>query len=115
MNWAEVYLRTKWRLHQSSRLATLIDISRKLGAVSLLGRAIRPHLTQRPWAEVYLRTKWRLDPSSRLATIDVGQKLDGGGGLSFFWEAGSPSNTKSIAWAEVYTSVPSGILVYPAV
>ena len=43
--WAEVYFGTKWRLHPSSRLAT-IDMNRKLGAVSFLdGAAI--NLTQR--------------------------------------------------------------------
>jgi len=41
-----VYFRTKWRLHPSSRLAT-IDMGRKLGAVPLLG-GLRTHLTQRP-------------------------------------------------------------------
>jgi len=32
--WAEVYFRTKWRLHPSSRLATM-DIGQKLEAVPL--------------------------------------------------------------------------------
>jgi len=32
--WAEVYFRSKWHLHPSSRLAT-IDMSRKLGDVHL--------------------------------------------------------------------------------
>jgi len=34
MAWAEVYFPTKWRLHPSSRLAT-IGMGRKLGAVPL--------------------------------------------------------------------------------
>jgi len=34
--WAEVYFRTKWHLHPSSRLAT-IDMGRKLGGMPLLG------------------------------------------------------------------------------
>jgi len=59
---------------------------------------------------VYFRTKWRLHPSSRLATIDVGQKL-GGVGVPFFW--GSSWNTKSPEPRP--TSIPSGILVHPAV
>jgi len=84
----EVYFRTKWRLHRSSRLAT-IDISRKLGAVALL---------EGSWVEAYLRTMWHLDLFSRLATIDMGHKL---WGCSLFGEgAGSPSNT--VAWAEAY-------------
>jgi len=45
--WAEVYFRTKWRLHPSSRLAT-IDMNRKLVAVPLLGRATTPSNTMSP-------------------------------------------------------------------
>jgi len=63
-------------------------------------------------AEVYFRTKWRVHPSSHLATIDMGQNL-GAGGVPFFLEvARSPSNTNSLE--ERPTSIPSGILVYPA-
>jgi len=40
-----LYLRTKWHLDLSSRLAT-IDMGRKLGAVPLWGELV-PHLTQR--------------------------------------------------------------------
>ena len=80
--WAEVYFRTKWRLHSSSRLAT-INLNRKLGAVPLLGGAATPSNTKSPrLTDVYLRTKWHLDTSSRLATIDMGQKL-GGVGVPF--------------------------------
>jgi len=53
--WAEVYFRTKRRLHPSSRLAA-IDMGRKLGAVPLLG-GLPPHLIQRRLAEVYFRNK----------------------------------------------------------
>jgi len=42
---AEVYFRTKWRLHPSSRLAT-IDINRKLGLCPFK-EELRPRLTQR--------------------------------------------------------------------
>ena len=42
--WAEVYFRTKWRLHHSSRLA-IADMSRKLRAVPLLGGAATPSNT----------------------------------------------------------------------
>jgi len=45
--WAEVYFRTKWRLHPSSRLATL-DMNGKLGAVPLLGGAATPPNTTPP-------------------------------------------------------------------
>jgi len=61
--------------------------------------------------EAYLRTKWHLDPCSRLATIDVGQKL--GGLRPFLSRAGFPSNTKSPGLRP--TSIPSGILMHPAV
>jgi len=59
----------------------------------------------------YLLTNWRFDSSSRLATIDMGRKLEAvplwGGG------AGSPSNT---VWPRSRpTSVPSDILIRPAV
>ena len=64
------------------------------------------------WAEVYCRTKWHLNPSSSLSTTDIGRKMEGlspflGGG------AGSPSNTMSPGLRP--TSVPSGILIHPAV
>jgi len=52
---AEVYFRTKWRLHPSSRFATT-DMNRKLGAVPPLGGGeLRRHLTQR-------RLGWGLPP-----------------------------------------------------
>ena len=47
--WAEVYFRTKLRLHPSSRLAT-IDMGRKLGAVPLLGGAGSPSNINVAWA-----------------------------------------------------------------
>ena len=69
-----------------------------------------------PWAEAYLCTKWHLDASSRLATIEMGRKLEncGGGSAPFFgaW-ARFPSNIKS-PWMRP-TSVPTTILIYPAV
>jgi len=42
---AEAYLRTKWHLSPSSRLATT-DMGRKLGAVPLQETAAGSHLTQ---------------------------------------------------------------------
>ena len=60
------------------------------------------------WAKAYLRTKWHLDQSSRLVTSDMDRKLGGGTG-----GAGSPSN--KIWPGPRHTSIPSGILVHPAV
>jgi len=73
-----------------------------------------PHLTQcRVNRGAYLRTKWHLDPCSRLAAIDKGRKF-GRGVPPVFWEgAESPSNTKSPGLRP--TSVPSVILIHPAV
>ena len=70
MAWGEVYFRTNWYLHPSSRLAT-IDMGRKLGELrSLLGETeLSSHLTQHGRGEVYLRAKFHLDPSNRLATV----------------------------------------------
>jgi len=75
------------------------------GAVPLLGTA-GPHITQCGLSRDL--PKWRLDPCSSLATIH-GPKL---GALclpfSFFgWG--------NVAWAEVYTSVASGVLIHPVV
>ena len=86
---------------------------RKEGAaVPLLRTAGTTSNTMWLRAEVYFRTKGRVHPSSHLAPIDIGQKL--GGWHAFFLEAaGSPSNTKSPEQRP--TSIPSGILVYPAV
>ena len=64
------------------------------------------------WAEVYYRTKRRLHPSSRLATIDIGHGWEVS--VPFFLGELGPIEHK-VAWAEAYTSIPSGILVYPAV
>ena len=63
------------------------------------------------WAEAYLRTKLHLDPSSLLATTDMDQKL--GDCVPFWGRVGSPSNTKSPKPRP--TSVPSGILIHPAI
>jgi len=107
--WAEAYLCTKWHLDPSSRLAT-IDMGRKLGGecAPCLGAGspsstMSPRLRPAP----YQVTKWYLDAYSRLATIDMGGKF---GRVPLFW---SPANTKSPGPRS--TSIPSGILVYPAV
>ena len=70
MAWAEIYFRTIWYRHPSSRLATT-DMNRKMAAVPLSGGAATPS-NNVAWAVVYIRTKWHLDPCSRLAAIDVG-------------------------------------------
>jgi len=64
-------------------------------------------------AEVYFGNKWHLHPSSHLAKIDMGQKLDGGGCALFSGGSSVPSNTKSPGLRP--TSIPSGILMHPAV
>jgi len=67
------------------------------------------------WTEAHLHAKYHLDPSSRLATIDTGGKF---GGSAPFLERGelgpqSPSTTKSPGPRP--TSIPSGILIHPAI
>jgi len=70
------------------------------------------HLTQCHLGRAYLRTKWHLDQSSHFATIDMGWKF---GGCAPFLEgvAGSPSKTKSPGPRPI--SIPSGILIHPAI
>ena len=64
--------------------------------------------------EVYFRNNWRLHTSSRLATIDMGQKL-GGSACRFSRGIWVPIE-HNIAWVKARpTSIPSGILVHPAV
>jgi len=61
------------------------------------------------WAEAYLHTKWHPNPSNRLATIDVSKM----GAVLPLGGAGSPSKT---IWPRPRTtSVPSCILIHPAV
>ena len=48
-------------------------------------------------AKAHLHTKWHLDPSSRLATIDMGQKV------------------RVVVPHFRPTSLPSGILIHPAI
>ena len=88
--WAEVYFRTKWRLHPSSRLAT-IDMGRKLGGCAFL--ELRPHLTQRRLGRSlpqYQVASWSIQP--------MGHNKHGpqiGGLCPFGGEgAGSPSKTQ---------------------
>jgi len=76
--WAEAYLRTKWYLNPSSRLAAT-NMGRKLGDCPFFGGGRScgsPYSTHNvAWAEAYFHTKWHLDLPSRLATIDMGRKL----------------------------------------
>jgi len=80
--WADVYFRTKWRLHNSSRLAT-IDMDQNLGGVGVPFYGVSWIAIEHKvaWAEAYLHTNWHLDASSRLATMKMGRKL---GALSPF-------------------------------
>ena len=71
--WAKVYIRTKWRLHPTSRLVT-IDMGQKLGkgcALFFWGSWV-PIEHKVAWAEAYLHTKRHLRPFSRLATTGIG-------------------------------------------
>jgi len=64
-------LRTKWRLHPSSRLAT-INIGQKLGGGGCAlcsGGSWVPIEQKVAWAEAYLRTKCHLSPSSPQRTL----------------------------------------------
>jgi len=76
-----------------------------------LYRELGPHLTQTRLGRGLPHTKRHLSPSNRLATMDMGRKLGlcpfSGGG------AGSPTNTMSPSL--ILTSVPSGILMHPAI
>ena len=63
------------------------------------------------WAEAYFCTKWYPDASSRLVTIDMGRKL--GAVPPILGGAWSSSNIKSPE--PRLTSIPSGILIHPAV
>ena len=109
MAWAEDYLRTKWHLDPSSRLATT-DMGRKLKAVPLFRGAGSPS-NNVAWAEAYLRNKWYLIHPAVWAQ-DMGRKL---GALSHFWggRAGSPSNTMLLGSRPTFLS--SGILIHRAV
>ena len=109
--WAEIYFRTKWHLHPSSRLAT-INMAENWGGASFR-EAAGPHLTQRRWAEAYLRTKCHRDPFNRLATIDMAENW----GLRCLFGLGG------WCWVPIYTKspglrptfMPSAILIHPAV
>ena len=107
------------RLYNSSAVAEMRDRGhnrhgQKEGAAVPLSRTAGT-TSNTMWpscAEVYFRTKWRVHPSSHLAIIDMGQKWLGL--VCLFQEvARSASNTKLPEPRP--TSIPSGILVNPAV
>ena len=84
---------------------------RKLGRLCpFRGGDQGPHLTQCGLAVVYFRTMWRLHPSSRLATIDMGRKL---GAVPLLGGAATHLTQKSPRSRPI--SIPSGILVHPAI
>jgi len=82
------------------------------GNCTPFGEELGLHQRQCGPAEAYLHTKWHLDPSSRLATID-GPKSGGGLLCPLFGGSWSQSNTMSPGPRP--TSLPSGVLVHPAV
>ena len=79
---ADVYFRTKCRLHPSSRLAA-IDMGRKLGGYGTpFGERVgSPSNTK--WTEAYLYTKWHLDAFSCFAAIEMGRTLRRGASPPF--------------------------------
>ena len=100
MAWADVYFRTKWRLHPSSRLAT-INMGQKLGGGGCALCSWVPSSTVWLGPRPHLHAKCHLDSSSRLATINTGQKLGGDG--CALCSAGSCVPIKhKVAWAEAY-------------
>jgi len=64
------------------------------------------------WAEVYLPTKWRLDPST-LWPQYMGRKV--GAAVLPFLGKGSWSSCNRMPSGPRSSSVPSGILIHPAV
>ena len=96
-----------------SRLATT-DMGCKLGrGYAPLGEGSWVSILHNVgWTKAHLHAKCHLDPSSRLVTIDMGQKL--GGSAPFLGRGlGSRTNTKSPGLRPA--SIPSDILMHPAV
>ena len=114
--WAEVYFRTKWRLHPSSRLAT-IDMGQKLGGVGCAlfsggSLVLIEHkvawLRHIPPCQVPSRSIQPFGHNKYGPKIRGGLRpLYGEGG------AGSPSNTKSPGPRPI--AIPSGVLIYAAI
>jgi len=100
-----------WHLHPFSHLATINMGQNWVGAVPFFcGGTWVPSNTV-AWAEAYLHTKWHLDPCSRLATIEMGRKL----GAMPLLVRGAGSQSSTVWPGPRPTSVPSGILIHPAI
>jgi len=79
-----------------------------------LGRGLASHLAQCGLAEACLHAKCYLYPSSRLVVIDMGRKLGDCAPLLFF--LGGAESPASTVWpGPKPISIPSGILIHPAV
>jgi len=113
VTWDKAYLRTKWHLDPSSRLATT-DMGPKLGGCCApfgWGEELGSHLTQcgLGWSlPAYQMASWSLHPSSCLATW----AKKWGMLCPLFWGSGVPINRMSCGMRP--TSVPSGILIHRA-
>jgi len=104
--------RAKWRLHPSSRLAT-IYMNRKLWGCALFRRELRPHLTQR-----HPRPRFTSVPSGILIHAAVWPPAKNSAEVSvpFSWgELGAHRTQCRLGRGLSYTSIPSGILVHPVV
>ena len=112
--WAEAYLRAKYHLDPSSRLAT-INMGRKFGGglrpLFWGGGEGSPSNTKSQRAEAYLRAKWNLDLCSHLAATDLGRKL----GAVPLWGGGDGSPSKTLWPGPRPTCKPSFILIRQAV
>jgi len=95
-----------WKFDESSAKWWLEDKVWKVGnmATKIMGLAVYN-------VAGYLTTKWHLDPSSSLAATDMGQNW--GECCATFGGDESPSNT--MLPGPRPTSVPSGILIHPAI
>jgi len=88
----------------------------KLGAPSPFWEGAGSPSNTIAWAAAYLPTKWHLDASSRLATIEMGQKLgEGFCPLPPFWGGGAGFPSSTMWPGPRAISMPSAILIHPAV
>jgi len=111
--WAEVYFRTKWRLHPSSCL-TSIDMGQKLGRRApppFCGGELGPHLTQSRLGRGLLHTKWHLNPSSNLAITEWAKNW----AAVLLWGRGAGSASNTMWPGPRATCGPSFILIHPIV
>jgi len=102
VDWDEVYFRTKWRLHPSSRLAT-IDTNRKLGAVPPYRGSCDPSYTTSPEptftsvpSGIFIHPAlWKFGHNRH------GPKI-GWGGCALFTGVSWVPIEHEVAWAEAY-------------